>query len=140
MQELPVKFTFFLATVFLLHPTIGIRFVIDREECFSHSVPYEGDTVHVSFVVIKAETPWHYGDEGVDLVVRFVLLWIFMLNSMYYILILYMCYLVNSYFFHLINVGRLMRARSCGNVTLCHMILFLSLLVELLLLDLIHRT
>ncbi|URE16206.1 Transmembrane emp24 domain-containing protein [Musa troglodytarum] len=42
----------------------------DREECFSHSVPYEGDTVHVSFVVIKAETPWHYGDEGVDLVVK----------------------------------------------------------------------
>lgn len=47
----------------------GIRFVIDREECFSHDVKYEGDTVHVSFVVIKAESFWHYGDEGVDLVV-----------------------------------------------------------------------
>ncbi|THU61680.1 hypothetical protein C4D60_Mb07t25870 [Musa balbisiana] len=72
MQELSVRFIFFLASVFLLHlhPTIGIRFVIDRDECFSHSVPYEGDTVHVSFVVIKAETPWHYGDEGVDLVVK----------------------------------------------------------------------
>ncbi|RWW08127.1 hypothetical protein GW17_00028457 [Ensete ventricosum] len=83
MQEFSVRFTFFLASIFLLHlhPTIGIRFVIDREECFSHSVPYEGDTVHVSFVVIKAETPWHYGDEGIDLVVSFVLLWIFMLNS-----------------------------------------------------------
>jgi hypothetical protein len=43
--------------------------VIDREECFSHNVDYEGDTVHVSFVVIKADTPWHYTQDGVDLVV-----------------------------------------------------------------------
>ncbi|KAJ7960235.1 Transmembrane emp24 domain-containing protein [Quillaja saponaria] len=48
----------------------GIRFVIDREECFSHSVQYEGDTVHVSFVVIKADSSWHSGDEGVDLVIK----------------------------------------------------------------------
>ncbi|XP_020578368.1 transmembrane emp24 domain-containing protein p24beta2 [Phalaenopsis equestris] len=53
-----------------LQSAVGIRFVIDREECFSHDVPYEGDTVHVSFVVIKSETPWHYGNEGVDLVVK----------------------------------------------------------------------
>ncbi|CAM8993962.1 unnamed protein product [Rhodiola kirilowii] len=33
---------------------LAIRFVIDREECLSHNVEYEGDTVHVSFVVIKA--------------------------------------------------------------------------------------
>ncbi|RWR95002.1 transmembrane emp24 domain-containing protein p24beta2-like protein [Cinnamomum micranthum f. kanehirae] len=52
-----------------LRSAIGIRFVIDREECFSHSVPYEGDTVQVSFVVIKADT-WHYGEDGVDLVVK----------------------------------------------------------------------
>ncbi|XXG80043.1 hypothetical protein AAC387_Pa09g0993 [Persea americana] len=52
-----------------LRSAIGLRFVIDREECFSHSVPYEGDTVHVSFVVIKADT-WHYGEDGVDLVVK----------------------------------------------------------------------
>ena len=49
----------------------GVRFVIDREECLSHDVKYEGDTVHVSFVVIKAESPWHFSDEGIDLVVRF---------------------------------------------------------------------
>ncbi|KAF7814853.1 transmembrane emp24 domain-containing protein p24beta2-like [Senna tora] len=48
----------------------GIRFVIEKEECFSHDVKYEGDTVHVSFVVIKAESPWHYSNEGVDLVVK----------------------------------------------------------------------
>ncbi|KAL9668999.1 hypothetical protein QQ045_006540 [Rhodiola kirilowii] len=49
---------------------LAIRFVIDREECFSHNVEYEGDTVHVSFVVIKADAPWHYGDDGVDLVIK----------------------------------------------------------------------
>ncbi|CAJ2633560.1 transmembrane emp24 domain-containing protein p24beta2-like [Trifolium pratense] len=54
----------------LLKETEGIRFVIDRDECFSHDVKYEGDTVHVSFVVIKADSPWHYGNEGVDLVVK----------------------------------------------------------------------
>ncbi|CAA2999244.1 transmembrane emp24 domain-containing p24beta2 [Olea europaea subsp. europaea] len=48
----------------------GIRFVIDREECLSHDVQYEGDTVHLSFVVIKADGSWHYGDEGVDLLIK----------------------------------------------------------------------
>ncbi|CAA6670098.1 unnamed protein product [Spirodela intermedia] len=52
-----------------LQSASGLRFVIDREECFSHQVPYEGDTVHVSFVVIKTEG-WGYGDDGVDLVVQ----------------------------------------------------------------------
>ena len=47
----------------------GIRFVIDREECFSHDVKYEGDTVHVSFVIVKVDSSWHYSDDGVDLVV-----------------------------------------------------------------------
>ncbi|KAF5204378.1 Sucrose-phosphate synthase [Thalictrum thalictroides] len=59
-----------LAFMLCLQSVCGIRFVIDREECFSHSVQYEGDTVHVSFVVIKADAPWHYGEEGVDLVVK----------------------------------------------------------------------
>ena len=59
-----------LCVVLLSRSAAAIRFVIDREECFSHNVEYEGDTVHVSFVVIKAETPWHYSEEGVDLVVR----------------------------------------------------------------------
>nr|XP_043620077.1 transmembrane emp24 domain-containing protein p24beta2 [Erigeron canadensis] len=48
----------------------GIRFVIDREECLSHNVDYEGDTVHVSFVVIKAESPWHFSEDGVDLEIK----------------------------------------------------------------------
>ncbi|KAF8414276.1 hypothetical protein HHK36_002277 [Tetracentron sinense] len=59
-----------VALISSLQSAIGVRFVIDREECFSHNVQYEGDTVHVSFVVIKADTPWHYGEDGVDLVVK----------------------------------------------------------------------
>ena len=48
----------------------AIRFVIDREGCLSQNVEYEGDTVQLSFVVIKANTPWHYAtDTLVDLVV-----------------------------------------------------------------------
>ncbi|KAL0362077.1 UNVERIFIED_CONTAM: Transmembrane emp24 domain-containing protein p24beta2 [Sesamum calycinum] len=48
----------------------GIRFVIDRQECLSHNVMYEGDTVHVSFVVIKTDNNWIYGDDGVDLLIK----------------------------------------------------------------------
>lgn len=47
----------------------GIRFVMDREECFSHKVEYDGDTVHVSFVVVKTDSAWHFTQDGVDLVV-----------------------------------------------------------------------
>ncbi|KAI9102326.1 hypothetical protein K1719_023528 [Acacia pycnantha] len=47
----------------------GIRFVIDREECFSHNIQNVRDTVHVSFVVIKVDASWQYTAEGVDLVV-----------------------------------------------------------------------
>ncbi|KAF9597645.1 hypothetical protein IFM89_020405 [Coptis chinensis] len=64
------KFVLVLALLSSLQSVFGIRFVIDREECFSHEVQYEGDTVHVSFVVIKADAPWHYSEDGVDLVVK----------------------------------------------------------------------
>ncbi|XP_028180409.1 mitogen-activated protein kinase 5-like [Glycine soja] len=47
--------------------------MIDKDECLSHDVKYEGDTVHVSFIVIKADSPWHYDDEGVDLVAYMIL-------------------------------------------------------------------
>uniref|UniRef100_A0A2N9EJ93 GOLD domain-containing protein n=1 Tax=Fagus sylvatica TaxID=28930 RepID=A0A2N9EJ93_FAGSY len=56
--------------LFTTKGTEGIRFSIDKEECLSHKVEYEGDTVHVSFVVIKANSLWHYDKEGVDLVDR----------------------------------------------------------------------
>lgn len=60
-----------LMAILLVVPqgVFGIRFVIDREECFSHNVQYEGDTVHVSFVVIKVDSSWYYSQDGVDLVV-----------------------------------------------------------------------
>ncbi|CAN0927244.1 Transmembrane emp24 domain-containing protein p24beta2 [Linum grandiflorum] len=44
----------------ILRGTTAIRFVIDREECFSHNAEYEADTVHLSFVVIEAELPWEF--------------------------------------------------------------------------------
>jgi hypothetical protein len=50
----------------------GIRFVIDKKECWSHEVQFPGDTVHVSFVVIKSENSWNYDHYtvGLDLIVE----------------------------------------------------------------------
>ncbi|XP_003600347.3 transmembrane emp24 domain-containing protein p24beta2 [Medicago truncatula] len=54
-----------------MNGVLGIRFVIDREECFSHYVQYEGDAVHASFVVISVtDSTWHLTQEGLDLTVR----------------------------------------------------------------------
>lgn len=55
-----------------LNAVLGIRFVIDREDCFSHNVQYEGDRVQASFVVIKIDTSWQYTNDGVDLSVSTV--------------------------------------------------------------------
>lgn len=64
------EFGFIVILVLLsVQAVCGIRFVIDREECFSHNVEYEGDTIHASFVVIKVDASWHYSKDGVDLVV-----------------------------------------------------------------------
>lgn len=68
-----------MALSLMLQGAFGIRFVIDKEECLSHNVEYEGDTVHVSFVVVKADAPWHYGDDGVDLVVKILSFYVFFL-------------------------------------------------------------
>ena len=70
-----LEFVAVILLAFLCSPNavFAIRFVIDREECFSHNVKYDGDTIHVSFVVIKADSSWHYSHEGVDLVVRFLI-------------------------------------------------------------------
>jgi len=55
-----------------LDAVLGIRFVIDKEDFFSHNVQYEGDRVHASFVVIKVDTSWQHTHEGVDLSVSTV--------------------------------------------------------------------
>ncbi|KAB2048980.1 hypothetical protein ES319_A13G146500v1 [Gossypium barbadense] len=47
-----------------LNAVFGIRFTITKKECFSHDVKYEGDTIHVSFFVIKVNSGW----PSVDLV------------------------------------------------------------------------
>ncbi|XP_043699715.1 transmembrane emp24 domain-containing protein p24beta2-like [Telopea speciosissima] len=72
MEKRSSKFAVIVLLVFIsgLQSAVGVRFVIDREECFSHDFQYEGDRVHVSFVVIKADTQWHFGNEGADLVVK----------------------------------------------------------------------
>ncbi|KAF2542481.1 hypothetical protein F2Q68_00033077 [Brassica cretica] len=59
-----------LGLVWSFQAALGIRFVIDREECFSHKAEYEGDTLHVSFVVIKSDSQWHFNEDGVDLVIH----------------------------------------------------------------------
>lgn len=58
----------------------GIRFVIDKKECWQHEVPYDGDQVRVSYVVIKSESSWSFDHTaiGLDLIVRLKTL--FMLN------------------------------------------------------------
>ncbi|KAF1891442.1 hypothetical protein Lal_00017078 [Lupinus albus] len=63
---------FAVVILFSLNSVLGIRFVLDREDCFSHSIQHVGDTIHASFVVIQAETTWHWQNtkEGVDLVVK----------------------------------------------------------------------
>lgn len=63
-----------LALVLSPQGVFGIRFVIDRDECFSHDVQYEGDRVHASFVIIRSDKYWYGGTEGVDLVVSSVFL------------------------------------------------------------------
>ncbi|CAK7349145.1 unnamed protein product [Dovyalis caffra] len=55
--------------------TYGFRFAVVTDECMSHNAPHEGDTLHVSFVVVKADDNskfrWHFNTElGVDLVIK----------------------------------------------------------------------
>ncbi|XP_044474316.1 transmembrane emp24 domain-containing protein p24beta2-like isoform X1 [Mangifera indica] len=72
MKFRALEFCLAVLLALVLNPqgVFGIRFVIDKEECFSHDVQYEGDTVHASFVVIKSDKYWYGGSEGVDLVVK----------------------------------------------------------------------
>ena len=76
-MRLPVAAVALMVMLGSFGGAFGIRFVIDREECFSHKVEY-GNTVHFSFVVIKSENTWHYSEDGVDLVVNFLFnLWFY---------------------------------------------------------------
>ncbi|XP_022952151.1 transmembrane emp24 domain-containing protein p24beta2-like [Cucurbita moschata] len=52
------------------HPVLGIRFVIDKEECFSHNVEFIRDTIYLSFVVVSVHTWRHHAHNGVDLLVK----------------------------------------------------------------------
>lgn len=50
-----------------MQPASAIRFLLSTQECFTESVEYDGDLVHVSFVVIKADRAWDYEAPGIDL-------------------------------------------------------------------------
>jgi len=56
----------------LVQQVHGIRFVIDKKECWKHEVPYDGDQVRVSYVVIKSESMWSFDHTavGLDLIVE----------------------------------------------------------------------
>ena len=70
IMSLKATIVVLLGLVWSFQAALGIRFVIDREECFSHKAEYEGDTLHVSFVVIKSDSQWHFNEDGVDLVIH----------------------------------------------------------------------
>ena len=64
------RFFIFMAALFISsHPVLGIRFVIDKEECFSHNVEFIRDTIYLSFVVVSVHTWRHHAHNGVDLLV-----------------------------------------------------------------------
>ncbi|MCO5607035.1 hypothetical protein L7F22_061226 [Adiantum nelumboides] len=52
-----------VAVVFLLGQAKAVRFVLNREECFHETVEYDGDLVHVSFVI---EGPNNFRQEVFD--------------------------------------------------------------------------
>jgi hypothetical protein len=64
--------SFLLVAFFLIRPSDAVRFILNKEECFTEHVEYDGDMVHVSFVVIRYEQSWNYQQHsgGVDLSVR----------------------------------------------------------------------
>lgn len=68
MSSIAIAAVFMVILTANIGEVLGIRFVIDRDECFSHKSEY-GATVRFSFVVIKVEGAWHYNEDGVDLVV-----------------------------------------------------------------------
>lgn len=50
-------------------PVEGVRFVLDRQECFQQHVETAFDRVFASFVIIKADSPWSFSRIGVDVTV-----------------------------------------------------------------------
>ncbi|KAH7290638.1 hypothetical protein KP509_30G057600 [Ceratopteris richardii] len=62
----------FIVFSILLFPVRAVRFVLQTEECFHQTVKYDGDLVHISFVVVRAENSWNYQHPiaGVDLTIE----------------------------------------------------------------------
>ena len=58
-----VCFCFCFVSLLLFGSSDAVRFVLSKEECFTENVEYDGDLVHVSFVVITYEHGWNYQQE-----------------------------------------------------------------------------
>ncbi|KAH7422402.1 hypothetical protein KP509_12G007200 [Ceratopteris richardii] len=53
-----------------VNPAMGIQFSLKKEECFTQAVEYEGDLVHISYVVIESDRAWDYEIPGIDVTVE----------------------------------------------------------------------
>ncbi|KAH7352989.1 hypothetical protein KP509_19G073800 [Ceratopteris richardii] len=68
-----LKVALLFLSVFAIHvaPANAVRVVLSHEECFYETVEYDGDLIHVSFVVIRAEHYWNYEyPAGIDLTIE----------------------------------------------------------------------
>ncbi|CAI5512042.1 unnamed protein product [Closterium sp. Naga37s-1] len=62
---------FALVVLLSASSTSALVFTLLKRECFQHFVPKGGETVHVSFVVIKSDYNWGGGEQAkIDLMVE----------------------------------------------------------------------
>ncbi|GKV44579.1 hypothetical protein SLEP1_g51743 [Rubroshorea leprosula] len=70
MGSAAVVLALILALLPNVKPVLAIRIFMQSEECLSYDVKYIGDTLLVSFVVVKYESSWQKDQQVVDLVVK----------------------------------------------------------------------
>ncbi|GLT83697.1 hypothetical protein SLE2022_019710 [Rubroshorea leprosula] len=70
MGSAAVVLALILALLPNVKPVLAIRIFMQGEECLSYDVKYTGDTLLVSFVVVKYESSWQKDQQVVDLVVN----------------------------------------------------------------------
>ncbi|KAH7404000.1 hypothetical protein KP509_15G004700 [Ceratopteris richardii] len=67
MMTITRMFTVAMMVVTLfLQSAMAIEFLLSKEECFVQNVDYEGDLVHVSYVVVRTQNAWDYDVPGID--------------------------------------------------------------------------
>ena len=80
-----LRFVSFLAfsVISCLNLAFAMRFVLEKEDCLSYSVPEEKFWVFAAFVVIKTDSSWNSQKYAIDLVVSFYHYYFFTINSQY---------------------------------------------------------